>query len=177
MEGLIIFPRRSKMDDYGRGHRSGNGNGQRRRDGSCQVVSVWDFFDAISRDFDEVFNGIENFHNIMPATFPPTNFYIDDDKNLKFEFALAGYVRDEIELSFDGDKMFLTLTPIRKEEDEHIKSLSKGIKHSSAKSYYVVPAVKYDQSAATADYENGILTVFIPSREEAKPKKTTINIK
>lgn len=141
------------------------------------VVSVWDLFDAMARDFDGLFDTIDKYSGVIPANFPPTNFYVDEEKNIRFEFALAGYSLDEIELNFDGDKMFLTLTPNKKEEVEGERCVTRGIKHSSSKTYYVVPSSKYDHSAATADYTDGVLVVNVPAREEAKPKKTKINIK
>ena len=163
-----------KRNGNGNGHRNGygNGNGCRR-----EIVSLWDLFDEITRNIDDVFSEeTERFTNVIPTSFPPTNFYVDDEKNLLFEFALAGYSKDEIDLNFDGDKMYLTLTPIKEEESEHIKTLNKGIKHSSSKTYYIVPAVKYNHSAAHAEYKDGILKVAIPSREEAKPKKLDVKI-
>jgi len=140
------------------------------------VVSVWDLFDAMARDFESVFSDAESYSHVIPTNFPPANMFVDEEKNLRFEFALAGYTKDEIELNFDGDKMFLTLTPLKSEEDENIKCLNRGIKHSSSKTFYIVPAVKYDHSAATADYKNGVLIVSIPSREEAKPRRLAIDI-
>lgn len=106
--------------------------------------------------------------------FPPTNLKMDKDKNLFFEFALAGFQKNEIDISFQGDWMELTITPIRKEEKEDIAYLNRGIKCSSTKNKYYVPQDKYDTNEVKASFDNGLLKVEIPSKEPEKARPIMI---
>jgi len=80
-------------------------------------------------------------------------------------------------LSFDGDKMWLELKKNENDLDEEKSQyLHRGLRTSSQKQYYFVPYAKYDTENAEATMKNGILKVFIPVKEEAKPKEVKINL-
>ena len=112
--------------------------------------------------------------NLSVPNFPPTDWKIDRDKNIYFEFALAGYVRNEIEISFQGDWMVLTITPIKKDEEKDMRYLNRGIKRSSARNKYYVPHDKYDVDNVKAFFKDGLLSVEIPSKEPEKARSVDI---
>lgn len=100
-----------------------------------------------------------------PATAPrfPVDLYEDKD-NTYVRAELPGVNRDDINVEMVDD--FLNVTAARKEGDESF---------SFSRSIHIEDDVQTDK--VTAAYENGVLTVTLPKREEAKPKKITVSVK
>lgn len=103
-----------------------------------------------------------------PTRFPVDLF--DDKNNIYVRAELPGVNRDDINVEVvDG---YLSITAARKTpavdgRAEESFSFSRSIALNDS-----VQADKVD-----AAYENGVLTVTLPKREEAKPKKITIAVK
>jgi len=132
--------------------------------------------------FDAVFSNMEDIWampssaNIYSCQFPPLNVYLNEKtKDLKFEFALAGFDKDEIGLEFEGDYLKLSVIPKTdtKEDDEFVL-LQKGIKRSSIEKEFYVPNAKYLVDKIKVKFEGGILEVTIPAKDEIKPRKLLI---
>lgn len=103
------------------------------------------------------------------ATSFPVDLY-EDKNNTYVRAELPGVNREDINVEVvDG---YLTLTGSRKTpatEGEAEKSFS------FSRSVTLPDDVQTDQVSAA--YENGVLTVTLPKREEAKPKKITVAVK
>lgn len=99
----------------------------------------------------------------------PVDLYEDKD-NTYVRAELPGVNRDDINVEVvDG---YLTITAARKTpatngEGEESFSFSRSIS--------LTDEVETDKVSAA--YENGVLTVTLPKREEAKPKKITVAVK
>lgn len=138
-----------------------------------------DVFDAFFTNMDNVW-AIPNKTNIYSCQFPPLNVYINEEtKDLKFEFALAGYSKDEIQLEFEGDYLRLKIipkTPTIEEEKERssLHILQHGIKRTSLEKKFYVPIAKYQVDKIKVSFENGVLTIEIPAKDEIKLKKIPI---
>lgn len=137
------------------------------------IYSMFDLFDQIFHD-----NFLKDFSTeTCYPSFPPYDLYINEEsKDLTFEFAIAGYNKDNINISFEDDMMIISVNKI----DENLSSKKgerkrKGIKKSAFSAKYAIPQSKYNFDKAKADYKDGILEVFIPAKEEAKPKTLLIN--
>lgn len=134
---------------------------------------MFDLFDQIFHD-----NFLKDFSTeTYYPSFPPYDLFIDEEsKDLTFEFAIAGYNKDKIHISFDDDMMVLDVE--KAEENTSTKKgirKRKGIKKSAFSAKYAIPQSKYNFDKAKADYKDGILEVFIPAKEEVKPKTLLIN--
>lgn len=108
--------------------------------------------------------------NYINSNFPPANVLIDEDKNLYFYFALAGYNKEDIAISFSGDYMILKITPPEKNLKEGVKYLHKGIKNASCTSRYYVPNQRYDTDNVNASFKDGILKVEVSSKAPEKAR-------
>lgn len=111
------------------------------------------------------------------AQFPPCNIYQDEEDNLVYEFALAGYSKDEISLSYKDD--YITLKSNRadvEEKDGKKKKVyaQRGIKCRNFSTSYYVPLSKYDVSKLKSTLKDGLLKVTIPYSDKAKPKEFDI---
>ena len=137
-----------------------------------------EIFDMLFVDFEDVFKapvvqqGGEIYH---APSFPPVNIYINEEsKDLTFEFAVAGYDKEDVSIDFNGDKMMLTMKE-KSAKIDGLKLLKKGIKYPSVDSAYPVPVSKYETEKSVAVMSDGILSVKVPAKDEIKPKKITIN--
>ena len=103
------------------------------------------------------------------ATRFPVDLYEDKD-NTYVRAELPGVTRDDINVEVvDG---YLTIaatrkTPAGEGQPEESFSLNRSLQ--------LTDEVQADKVAAA--YENGVLTVTLPKREEAKPKKITVAVK
>ncbi len=125
------------------------------------------FFDD---EFENLWNAVTN-----TSSFPPKDVLIDKDKNLYFRFALAGYDKDNVDISFMGDSMVVKImAPKEKELPEGFRCISKGIKSSDNSTRFYVPFHRYDTENAKATFENGILNIKVPSKTPEKTRSIPI---
>lgn len=105
--------------------------------------------------------------------YPPVNVFMHEDKSLGFEFALAGFREQDINLEFKGDYMVLSATaPDEFKNRESVRYFKRRLKLRDVESQkYFVPEDKYDQSASKAVFRNGILSVTVPARETVSEKE------
>ncbi len=112
---------------------------------------------------------VGEFAGNVPSTRFPVDLYEDKD-NTYVRAELPGVNRDEIHVEVvEG---YLTINATRKTpgaagNDEGSFSFSRSVG--------LRDAVQADKVGAV--YENGVLTVTLPKREEAKPKKITVAVK
>jgi HSP20 family protein len=100
-----------------------------------------------------------------PGRFP-VDLYEDKD-NTYVRAELPGVERADISVEMVED--YLTITAARKTKDGE-----KEESFSFSRSVTIPGAVQADKVAAA--YENGVLTVTLPKREETKPRKISVNV-
>lgn len=135
-----------------------------------------ELFDSLLDDFSGGVTSISKM-GIYDSKFPPCNIYVDEESlDLEFEFALAGFTLEEIDISFEDDYLVLNVIPEKRSEEDARKkeTFHHGISRKKSYSRYFVPFAKYETEKTTAKFENGILKVHIPAKEERKPKKVRI---
>ncbi len=145
---------------------------------SYNNMNINEIFEKLFMDFDDVFTtpviqkGGEIYH---APNFPPVNIYINEEsKDLTFEFAVAGYEKEDALIEFNGDKMKLTIKG-KQEGIEGLRVLKKGIKTPDINSAFTVPVSKYETDNSKAEMKDGILIVKVPAKDEIKPKRLAIN--
>ncbi len=130
--------------------------------------------EAMDRLFDDVFTRPLNLGD-GGWSAPAIDMYQTDDE-VVVKAAIPGFNADEVQINVTGD--VLTLRGEMKHEEEqkdkawHIHEQRWG---SFERSITLPTDVKADK--ASADFENGILTVTLPKAEEVKPKTITVKAK
>ena len=101
----------------------------------------------------------------------PLNIFFDDE-GLHFEVACTGLTKKDVILDIEGDILKISY---KKPEDEdfHEGTIHRGLSKKSFDLRYKI-APKFDLSKTDAVLENGLLDIFIPLAEEAKPKSIKI---
>ncbi len=127
--------------------------------------SPWSGLEAeIDRLFETAYTDL----NGPTASRFPVDLYEDKD-NTYVRAELPGVRREDINVEMtDGT---LTLTATRKSEGAEGKP-----EESFAFSRAVSVADNVQADKVSASYENGVLTVTLPKREEAKPKKISVAV-
>lgn len=129
------------------------------------------------------FDGLVNeFFNEFPATFgktirqdvfgfPPVNIRENDDA-YQLEIAAPGLEKTDFNMNLD--KNILTISTEKKEETP--KFIRKEFSYKAFKRSFTIDE-KIDAANISAKYENGILKVALPKKEEVKvaPKEITVS--
>ncbi len=131
---------------------------------------------AFEREFDRLFsNALGEMFTLAPELTPgaASRFAVDlyeDKDNTYVRAELPGIDRKDINVEMVDD--YLTISGARKTFAADGKA-SEAVEFS--RSITIPESVQADKVAAA--YENGVLTVTLPKREEAKPRKVTVEVK
>jgi len=130
------------------------------------VPSVFgsDFFDSIFDDFNQL---MKSPRFSFDDSFPPINLFMNSDNNAcTFELALTGYKKDWLNIEIDGTKLTIeAVVPEETDEKDTKKYLKRRIQAKSFKKMYKIPE-GYNTEEAEVTYEDGLLTIIIPIKEE-----------
>ena len=145
-----------------------------------------DLFDEMSKLFDDSFFSGTKYS--VPS-FPPLKV-IKRDNKVTFKFALAGYSKEDLDISFGKDCLILSTTKEygkrKKAEFENLmleskkpkaKVLVDTFKDTEFSYKYFIPEDKFDFEKANAEFKNGVLVIAVPARDkklENKVKKVEI---
>jgi HSP20 family protein len=106
---------------------------------------------------------------------PPVDIYQTSDHELVLKAELPDLSREEIDITVENFVLTLKgekkLAPEVKEEQFHHIERSYG---SFSRSFSLPRTV--DATKVAADYKNGVLTVRLPLREEAKPRQIKVDV-
>ena len=120
--------------------------------------------------FERIFNQLDEFihHSKKLPSYPPYNIKRDGD-NFTIEMALAGFSKDDIEVTVTEDILTITSNKENSKKDELYKGISdrKFTRNFSMADDIVVKSV---------ELKNGLLTIKLEREipEEKKPRKIKI---
>ena len=124
-----------------------------------------------SRVFDD---GFDNFFNDFPTLlrqttqgYPVADIYGNENGDTVLEFALAGFSKDNLSIDVKPENRSIT---VRANTDlDEGNDTNRRIARRSFEKTYVNYDNNLDMSAISANFENGLLTIVVPRRPEAKP--------
>jgi len=122
---------------------------------------------GLEREIDRLFDSALSGSTGATGNRFPVDVYEDKD-NTYVRAELPGVSRDDINVEMVED--YLTITASRKQ-----KTGDEEESFSFSRSVTLPDHVQSDKVAA--GFENGVLTVTLPKREEAKPKKISVEVK
>lgn len=133
-----------------------------------------EFFPGLSF-FDDVFSrdlwnwGVTN-NSSTNTTIPMVNIKEDND-NFLVEMAAPGMEKNDFKVELDGN--VLTITSEKQNENEVKEGERYSRREFSYQSFqrsFQLPKEVVDAEKIEAKYENGVLRLVIPKKEEAKPR-------
>ena len=132
-------------------------------------------FDGLMKDiFNEIPANFGKTFREEVLGFPPVNI-VEKDNAYHLEVAAPGMEKTDFTLKLDG--ALLTISAAKKEEvrDETLKSIRKEFSYKGFKRSFTLDE-KIDAANIAAKYENGILKVDLPKKEETKAASKEITI-
>ncbi|HXW04006.1 MAG TPA: Hsp20/alpha crystallin family protein [Vicinamibacterales bacterium] len=110
-----------------------------------------------------------------PGWIPPVDIYETDDHEVVIKAELPELKREDIHLSFENS--VLTIRGERKVEQEtpRERHQRRERRHGSFSRSFTLPAT-VDAAKISASYKDGVLTVRLPQRDEAKPKQIEVSV-
>lgn len=130
------------------------------------LPNVSRFFDD---DWDTLFDWTSRHFSNTDTTLPSVNVKEDEDAFI-VEMAAPGMKKDDFQIELKDNT--LTIKSERKEERENPQTVYKRREFSyrSFQRSFSLNNQVVDDAQITASYQDGILSISIPKKEEAKPK-------
>ena len=128
--------------------------------------------------FDRFFDEVEKMLNVdvtkTVSNFPPHNIIKLDDSRYVVELAVAGFSKDEIDISVDEN--VLTVKGVKDEKETTVEYLHKGIGTRNFTHKYTMADTVVVKGA---DIIDGLLVIKLENMipEEKKPRKIEISTK
>ena len=126
-----------------------------------------------SMEIDRLNHMLNDFYGVGRSWMPAVDIFETADREFVLKAELPDMKRDDIAVTFENG--VLTLTGERKTEFD----ANQGTYHRSERAYgrfsrsFTLPAT-VDHTRIQASYKDGVLTVRVPQREEAKPRQITV---
>jgi HSP20 family protein len=126
--------------------------------------------DRLNRMFNEFYGD-----TFARAWVPSVDIYETDDHEVVLKAELPAMKREDIALTFENG--VLTLKGERKFDEEVRRENYHRVerRHGSFSRSFTLPNT-VDPSRISAAYKDGVLTIRLPQREEAKPKKIAVTV-
>jgi HSP20 family molecular chaperone IbpA len=120
-------------------------------------------FDQI---FDQIFEDPRPMIKQSTDGYPLTDIYKDESDNQVIEMALAGFSKKDVSIQIKENT--IAITSVSKARRESIPGLTRRIAKRSFSKTFVDYHNQLNFKEATANFENGLLKIVIPQREEVK---------
>lgn len=138
-----------------------------KRNGGHFPASTGLFFDDIFGR--ELFNWGNNNFSSTSTTLPSVNIKETTD-NFEVEVAAPGMTKEDFQISLDGNLLTISSAKEESKEDRQAQYTRREFSYQSFQRAFELPKDVVDEDKISARYENGVLQLSIPKREEAKHK-------
>ena len=127
---------------------------------------------AIDRLFEEFFQNPEPYVKQTTNGYPLTDIYKQEDGSQVIEMALAGFSKEDILINTEANKITISAdgSKLKGQLAENRRRIAKRAFKKSFVDYHNT----LDFANSNATFENGLLKIQIPLREEVKPRQITI---
>jgi len=126
--------------------------------------------DRLNRMFDSVFSG----EPLSGGWTPAVDIYENNAQDVVIKAELPGFSKDSIKVTFEHNTLTIegerpVDTDVAREKFHRVER-----QHGSFRRSFSLPA-SVDSARAQAAYQDGVLTITLPRREEAKPRQIQVN--
>lgn len=125
------------------------------------------FFDDIFGR--ELFNWENNNFSTTSTTLPSVNIKETTD-TYEVEVAAPGLVKSDFKVTLDGNLLTISSEKQSQKENEQENFTRREFSYQSFQRSFELPKNVVDEENISARYENGLLQLSIPKKEEAKQK-------
>lgn len=130
-----------------------------------------DTFPALFDDFfgRELFNWGNNNYSPTSTTVPSVNIRETND-NFEVEMAAPGMQKSDFQIQLDGNTLTISSQRQHREEQNEDGYTRREFSYQSFKRSFLLPKDVVNDEGIAASYENGLLMLTIPKKEEVKQK-------
>ncbi len=127
----------------------------------------------LSRQLNQLFQNPVSFDNGLAntASGPAVTVYETKDEYV-FQAELPGWTRDEVSINFENQTLTLSGKRDLENGDGRQYLRVEGFYGQFSRSF-TVPGI-VDATRVTAEMKDGVLTIHLPKREEAKPRQIEV---
>jgi len=129
----------------------------------------------INRAFSDAYSRNDDGLTTSGSWVPPVDIYQNGEHEIVLKAEVPDMTREDIAITLDGGTLTIKgekkLSNEAKEEQYHRIERHYG---SFSRSFSLPQTV--DTAKVAADYKNGVLTVRLPLREEAKPRQIKVDV-
>lgn len=129
------------------------------------------FFDGFFRD--EPMQWMNR--NINAENREAVNF-MEDENSFKIDLLAPGFRKEDLQLEVEGKILKLRAERKSNEAKESFKYLRKEFGLTNIDRQFKIPASRIETNEIKANFEDGILSILLPKKEEAKIVKHQIEV-
>lgn len=135
-------------------------------------LTNWNPYGPFSEEFNKLFRGVPM--KASDVIMPPVDIYLTE-KDVIVEISLPGVDQKNVDISVNDNNMLIVKGKIEKKSELDDENYYR--KERKIGSFYrsVALPVRIDGDKAKADYESGILKVFLPKMPEGKTTQIKIS--
>lgn len=117
----------------------------------------------------ELFNWGHNNFSSHNTTMPSVNIYENED-DFVVEMAAPGMKKDDFKVELDGNTLTISSNKQQEQEENKKGYTRREFSYQSFRRLFILPKDVMDDDKIVAQYEDGVLRLTIPKKEEAKKK-------
>lgn len=131
--------------------------------------------DRINRAFNDSYGRADDGLTTSGAWLPPVDIYQNGDHEVVLLAELPAMKREDIDITVDGGTLTIkgekrVATDLKEEQFHRIER-----RYGSFSRSFSLPQT-VDAGKVAAEYKDGVLTVRLPTREEAKPRQIKVEV-
>lgn len=142
-------------------------------------MTLLKFYDPVQTSYQHE-NGLDAFENLSRhflseespfgtrRTLPRTNI-IEDDNGYRIEMALPGIDKKDIRIDHDNGSLTVSVDTQEEKNEEGTRYASREFDYAGATRTFRI-GKRVDGDKITANYNQGLLVMFLPIKEEFIPK-------
>jgi HSP20 family protein len=143
------------------------------------AITRWDPYRnlvSMKREFDRLFRDWDEETPTSASHWRPAVDIYEDENEIVLDVEVPGLKKEDIKINIEND--VLTITGERKFERENKEDNFHRIERAYGSFYrsFTLPN-KVDSGRIEAKYNDGVLKVSLPKREEAKPRQIDVKVK
>ena len=128
---------------------------------------------SIDSFLDSFFNGsINHFADVSFTNSLPSTNIMETENEYKIELAAPGLAKDHFSINLDQNLLTIEakneVTKEENKEENAVKFVKREFNFTSFKRTFTLPDT-VNANDINAQYENGVLSLVLPKKEEAKP--------
>ncbi len=123
------------------------------------------FDDFVTKELDQLFDT----SGFQGHRLPATNVKETEDY-FALEMAVPGFAKDDFKVELDQDVLTVSVEKGDNKEEKNDAFVKREFRYHNFSRSFRLPENAVDGDKIAAKYENGILTLTLPKREEVKPK-------